>query len=1200
MQNILRFLGLLCGIMILPVGVWAQISQELMPPSFSNEYIKGLEVPVEKMRPVQVEKLLKEDRIADTLKNIPWRFGDNIQVNLHPGNAGRWDLLENGDKLWRVSVASPGAYSLNLTFNRYHLPPGAQLFVYNEDLSTVLGAFTDFNNQSDGYFATTLVEGDFITIEYYEPKGVDFPGELQLEMVTHAYRDPFSYSRGFGDSGWCNLNVACPEAEGWEQQIRSVAMLVTGGNGFCTGVVVNNSNWDEKPYVLSADHCYRNPSTVVFWFNWQSPTCENPVEIPPYQSMSGAYHRARNGTSDFWLMELMQPVPEEYHVFYAGWNRTDESSLNDTVIGVHHPRGDIKKFSYAENGVHASSYLGNPGSGTSHWRLTWSGGTTTEPASSGSPLFDGQGRILGQLHGGGAACGNTLPDWYGRFAVSWVGGGTPDTRLSDWLDPHGTDLITLEGLDPIGIPIADVALFEAIAQYDGPIELQWELNPDQNPVMIAVNTENAFGKPQGSYTLGEEIEGGGQVLYLGNETSFLHENLMPEQSYYYKIWSYNVFRDYAAGVSATATTSCAVITSFPYAEGFNTQELPDCWLHEFVIGETSWQTGAGNNEGFPEAPWEGDYNIFFKVHTVADQGNTSRMISPVFDLSTYEQAQLSFYYANPASFANQDILRVYFRSQESQEWVLLQTFSGNQPTWTHVQLDIPVLSSLTQIAFEAEGRRGHGVSIDLAEVLAFAPDLPSPQNLSLQMVNDNEVQLHWEHGSNTPSSGGFNIYRNSLLIHEGHDPQQTSFQDQPLPVGDFSYFVIYRNQDGVLSGMSNEVTASVQPEGDEVELVISLSGQGLTLLPPGVYQYKPGSEVVVSAIAADFWQLAHWLVNGQEEGEYPEITLTLNDPTQLKAVFQKQSHALQLEAEPVEGAQNLSGQGTYEHGAHVTVSAEPALGYVFLHWKHQGQILSTLPDMELIVHEPKALTAYFQPFDFVVQAVVHPEGAGVATGGGVFPAGEQVVLEATPEDGWRFKHWSATINQQYLILHHDPLYSFPAYRDLNIQAHFEVFYPQLSISVQGSGTTIPEPGLYSYEPGEEVQLTAIPHEDIAFVNWLINGQEFTELEISLIMEEDIHAVAVFEGANLVPENHKPSLKVYPVPASSELYVVFPQSGNWDVQLVHITGQLAQRISVAAMQSVPAVLPLHEIPAGIYILRAQYRGLVIHAPIVVQD
>lgn len=225
-------------------------------------------------------------------------------------------------------------------------------------------------------------------------------------------------------------------------------MIIIDGNKACSGVLVNNTLFDATPYLLSANHCHGVASTVVVFFNWQSQTCENPASSPPYNTMSGAVTRARHATSDFWLLELNQPVPDSFLPFYAGWNRTLADSIGGYISGIHHPRADIKKFSYTMGGVQSSSYLGNPSSGASHWRIVWDGGTTTEPGSSGSAIFDAFGRVIGQLHGGYAACGNTLPDWYGRFGVSWNGAGTADTRLSDWLDPAERNSLSLGGLDP--------------------------------------------------------------------------------------------------------------------------------------------------------------------------------------------------------------------------------------------------------------------------------------------------------------------------------------------------------------------------------------------------------------------------------------------------------------------------------------------------------------------------------------------------------------------------------------------------------------------------------------------------------------------------------------------------------------------------------------------------------------------------------
>lgn len=446
---------LILGIIFLTYSAltFAQISKFGTPKSFDTKLSPELNKNI-KFRTVDATNITAykaEDVIKDAKKDSPWRFGENIFVDYGMNNSGTWDILENGDKIWRLGVYSPGALTINLTFDKYKLPVGAELYIYNSEKTEILGAFTSENNQEDGAFATTLIKGDAVIIEYYEPYFVSFNGEINLWRVTHGYRNAFEYAdKAFGSSGSCNKNVACPEAVGWENEIRAVCMLVSGGSGFCTGTLINNTANDGTPYVLTADHCYSTPTSWVFWFNWQSATCTNPSTSPSYNSVTGATLRARNAASDFCLVQINSVIPSNFNVYYAGWNRTTSQSLTETVTGIHHPSGDIKKFSYSTTGVTTTTYLQNPipGDGT-HWRVTtWSGGTTTEGGSSGSAIFDANHRIIGQLHGGYASCSSNTSDWYGILGVSWTGGGTNATRLSNWLDPSGTAPMTLDGYDP--------------------------------------------------------------------------------------------------------------------------------------------------------------------------------------------------------------------------------------------------------------------------------------------------------------------------------------------------------------------------------------------------------------------------------------------------------------------------------------------------------------------------------------------------------------------------------------------------------------------------------------------------------------------------------------------------------------------------------------------------------------------------------
>ncbi|NOZ35666.1 MAG: T9SS type A sorting domain-containing protein [Chlorobi bacterium] len=84
------------------------------------------------------------------------------------------------------------------------------------------------------------------------------------------------------------------------------------------------------------------------------------------------------------------------------------------------------------------------------------------------------------------------------------------------------------------------------------IDLNWGLNANSDNIVVAWNTTNTFGTPSGLYNTGDLISGGGTVLYVGNATNFSHTGLA-QQTYYYKIWSYDVTPEYSSGVEASAT-----------------------------------------------------------------------------------------------------------------------------------------------------------------------------------------------------------------------------------------------------------------------------------------------------------------------------------------------------------------------------------------------------------------------------------------------------------------------------------------------------------------------------------------------------------------------------------------------------------------------------------------------------------------------
>ena len=147
MKNIYLVL-IAVGIFLYSSSGYSQISQGGSPYSFQNLQLLKSAIAIEQLPKIDLKRLMSEDSLNNQYKDVPWRLGENLYVNFNLNNSGTWDVLPKGDKLWRLGIRCKGAYTINLTFDTYHLPPGATLFVYNTDKSQVIGAFTEFNNQT--------------------------------------------------------------------------------------------------------------------------------------------------------------------------------------------------------------------------------------------------------------------------------------------------------------------------------------------------------------------------------------------------------------------------------------------------------------------------------------------------------------------------------------------------------------------------------------------------------------------------------------------------------------------------------------------------------------------------------------------------------------------------------------------------------------------------------------------------------------------------------------------------------------------------------------------------------------------------------------------------------------------------------------------------------------------------------------------
>ena len=577
-----------------------------------------------------------EDALNDPLKNAPWRFGYKYETNINLQNAGVWTDLPNGNRIWRTEIVASGALTINLTLENVHFPEGAYLYLYDKGKTHTVGAYTSRNNHPSGELGTDLVHGDHIVVEYFEPATVRGQGEFTINGVTHGYRSlniiQKSLEKALNSSGDCNYDARCPVdpyvggLSAWDDQIRSVAMIVTNGSGICTGALINNSCNDGTPYFLTANHCLGGGTgNWLFRFNWDVPegdpgmSCATTANTPTSFNNSSNYDQTTltgatilvSGTQADHALLLLDNMTvtdaTNWNLFYAGWSNDDTESAVNAVTGIHHPSGDIKKICRAyENGGADNIHHANA-AGAAVWYMdAWDEGVT-EPGSSGSPLFDQNGRIIGQLYGGSAACQGTSAngyDYYGRLGVSWGLG------IGDYLDPvscGGTTIIN-DGWDPNAVTTVDDASIQGIASPTA------ELCGDNfDPV---VTLKNAGMNALTSATILYNVDGGTNLTYswTGNLVSNASETItLPNMTVTAGPHVFNATSSNPNGTADTNPANDAALVNFNATIGgvpANLTISTDCWGYETYweivnAGSTTVVASGGNSTGIPPGGAQG-------------------------------------------------------------------------------------------------------------------------------------------------------------------------------------------------------------------------------------------------------------------------------------------------------------------------------------------------------------------------------------------------------------------------------------------------------------------------------------------------------------------------------------------------------------------------------------------------------------------
>ena len=363
-----------------------------------------------------------------------------------------------------------------------------------------------------------------------------------------------------------------------------------------------------------------------------------------------------------------------------------------------------------------------------------------------------------------------------------------------------------------------------------------------------------------------------------------------------------------------------------------------------------------------------------------------------------------------------------------------------------------------------------------------------------------------------------------------------------------------------------------------------------------------GGTVSLEALPATGWEFNQWtdqMDNVVSNEALFDYTMPGEDMT-LTAGFSLKSYEITAEAVPGEGG-SVSGTGEFEHGEVVTLTASPAEGYEFRHWREDDSVVEDDPTYSFTATSDRELTAHFSEEAaelFIISLESDPEDAGSLSGSGSYEEGEEVSISASPNTGYHFIRWTDAEGEE-ITTNASFTYTMPA-TDVSFTAHFGLNSYEITASADpDEGGTINGEGTYDH--GEEVTLEATPSEEYYFRYWGENGEEISgDRSFTFTASADRHLIAYFDVED--PEFYTLSLVTDPAdsgtlsgggqyPAEAQRTVsVAPNEGY---ELLQWTGHDGEVISTN--ESFEYIMPDHDVTLTAHLELRSYEITLAASP-----
>ena len=170
----------------------------------------------------------------------------------------------------------------------------------------------------------------------------------------------------------------------------------------------------------------------------------------------------------------------------------------------------------------------------------------------------------------------------------------------------------------------------------------------------------------------------------------------------------------------------AQVNSFPWTETFETSSTtaPN-WTQIYESGTKQWSIVSSSYYGYTTGPHNGSLMAEFDITSFS--GDTTKYVSPTLDLSAVTNPTLEFFYRNKDWGGDQNEINVYYRTNPTASWTLIQNYNTSISDWTSSgTLNLPTPTSTYQIAIE--GVANYGSSINVDDVTVQASQLSTSEN----------------------------------------------------------------------------------------------------------------------------------------------------------------------------------------------------------------------------------------------------------------------------------------------------------------------------------------------------------------------------------------------------------------------------------------------------------------------------------------